>query len=59
MRMQRKAFRRKFGRDWQPNDPVFFDPDKDEPAFISEEKMMGDLLSAMRKAGTPGRCPMI
>jgi hypothetical protein len=53
LRKQRKAFRRKFGRDWQPDDPVFFDPDQDQPAFMSEEKVAADVLNAMRRAGTP------
>lgn len=39
---QQKAFREKFGRDMGPDDPVFFDPDADEPtptdaAAMSEE----------------------
>ena len=50
---QRERFREKFGRDWGPGDPVFFDPDVDEPTPMSEVKVQGDVLDAMRKAGTP------
>jgi hypothetical protein len=50
---QRQRFREKFGRDWGPDDPVFFDPDADKPTRMSAVKMQGDVLEAMRKAGTP------
>jgi hypothetical protein len=50
---QRQRFREKFGRDWGPDDPVFFDPDAAVPTRMSEVKMQGDVLDAMRKAGTP------
>ena len=29
LREQREAFRKKFGRDPGPNDPIFFDPEAD------------------------------
>jgi hypothetical protein len=41
-------FRRKFGRDPGPNDPVFFDPDKDVPTPIDPEP---DVVAALEKAG--------
>jgi len=50
---QRQLFRQKFGRDWRAGDPVFFDPDKDEPTQWSEGKLTAGILEAMRKAGTP------
>src|SRR5262249_2506254 len=50
---QRERFREKFGRDWNPDDPVFFDPDADSPTPMSEAKIEADVLEAMRKAGTP------
>jgi hypothetical protein len=50
---QRERFRAKFGRDWRPDDPIFFDPDADEPRQYPEERMKTELLEAMRKAGTP------
>jgi hypothetical protein len=53
LRQQRRAFREKFGRDWRPGDPVFFDPHLDTPVRMSEVKMRADVLEAMRKANTP------
>jgi hypothetical protein len=50
---QREAFRKKFGRDWAPGDPIFFDPDADEPTPISPVRMEAEVLVAMRKAGLP------
>ena len=47
---QRQRFREKFGRDWQENDPVFFDPDASEPSPMSAVKMEADVIGAMRKA---------
>jgi len=50
---QRQRFREKFERDWGPGDPLFFDPDADEPRQYPEERMKAEILEAMRKAGTP------
>ena len=50
---QREAFRKKFGRDWKPDDPIFFDPDADEPMQISAVKMEAGVLDALRKSGAP------
>jgi len=36
---QRQAFRRKFGRDPGPEDPIFFDPDSDTPQPVPPEKI--------------------
>src|SRR5262245_34274944 len=47
---QRKLFRAKFGRDCGPDDPVFFDPDKDEPTPWAEGKVRAETLEAMRRA---------
>jgi hypothetical protein len=49
---QREAFRKKFGRDPGPGDPVIFDPDADEPTEISSVRIEAETLEAMRKAGT-------
>jgi hypothetical protein len=38
IRQQARSFREKFGRDMGPDDPVFFDPDADEPLPLSEER---------------------
>jgi hypothetical protein len=46
---QRAAFRAKFGRDPGPNDPLLFDPDKDEPTPIREARLDAEMLEAMRK----------
>jgi hypothetical protein len=50
LREQLEAFREKFGRDPLPHEPVFFDPDGDDPVPLTEEKMMQDL------AGRNGHC---
>jgi hypothetical protein len=48
---QRKAFIDKFGREPGPDDPVFFDPDKDVPTPIDPARMEADLEKAIRDAG--------
>ena len=53
MKKQRKAFRRKFGRDPSTGDPVFFDPDFDTPQPIKPEKVETAILAAMKKAALP------
>ena len=39
LKLQVAAFRKKFGRDPLPNEPVFFDPDADVLTPMNEEKM--------------------
>ena len=53
MEGQREAFRKKFGRDPGPDDPIIFDPDADQPTPISSLRIEAEMLEAMRKAGTP------
>jgi hypothetical protein len=53
MRKQLKAFRKKFGRDPGPGDPVFFDPKKDVPTPMDEAEMEKMLLDALQKSGAP------
>lgn len=53
LKKQRKAFKKKFGRDPQGGDPVFFDPDADTPIPLTREKVEGEVLSAMKTAGLP------
>ena len=48
---QRKAFIEKFGREPGPDDPVFFDPDKDVPTPIDPARLDADLEKAIREAG--------
>jgi hypothetical protein len=51
MRAQRRAFRKKFGRDPNPDEPVFFDPNADTPQPLSLDVMERITVTAMRKAG--------
>ncbi|MBO0823398.1 MAG: hypothetical protein J2P27_06005 [Actinobacteria bacterium] len=37
LREQHELFREKFGRDPDPGDPVFFDPDSDEPTLLAAD----------------------
>jgi integrase len=48
---QLEAFRRKFGRDPNDNDPILFDPDADEPVPLSEEKYERMMIEAMAEVG--------
>lgn len=48
---QREDFRKKFGRDPGPGDPIFFDPDADEPRPIDPEKLERDMIEIMARAG--------
>jgi hypothetical protein len=48
---QRKAFIEKFGREPGPDDPVFFDLDKDIPTPIDPDRLDADLEKARREAG--------
>jgi SEC-C motif len=47
---QRKNFRRKFGRDPGPGDPIFFNPDADEPEPMTEEQM-NNISAVMEEFG--------
>ena len=49
---QQDAFRKKFGRDPGPDDPVFFDPDKDEPTQVSMDTAAAEVMATMKKTGT-------
>ncbi len=51
MDRQLEAFRKKFGRDRGPGDPVFFDPDEDEPTPM--RNLQAQVLAAMEKANLP------
>lgn len=51
---QLTAFRKKFGRDPEPIDPIFFDTDSDEPRPISQEtqdEYERGIVEAMATAG--------
>ncbi len=51
MKKQLRSFRKKFGREPGPGDPVFFDPDAESPVPISEVKFETEVIKAARKAG--------
>ena len=48
---QLERFRTKFGRDPAPEDPVFFDPNLDEPAPLDEQTMVEAMRAAIIDAG--------
>ncbi len=47
LRGQLRDFRKKFGRDPLPGEPVFFDPDEDVPTEMSEKQVREDMLKVM------------
>jgi integrase len=51
IRKQLRAFRKKFGREPGPDDPVFFDPDAETPKPISEDWLTEQAVAAMARAG--------
>ena len=56
LNLQYQAFRQKFNRDPQPGEPIFFDPDADEPTFLSAERVAEiteEICEAMRQANVP------
>ncbi|MFG3117246.1 hypothetical protein ACGF4C_22940 [Streptomyces sp. NPDC048197] len=54
---QLDAFREKFGREPGPDDPLFFDPDADEPTRLSREYFDDMLLRMAEHAGEMGVDP--
>jgi hypothetical protein len=52
---QLERFRRKFGRDPGPSDPVFFDSEADTPRPINLAEANAKILKAMKLAGIPAR----
>lgn len=53
LRRQENLFREKFGRDPGPGDPVFFDPDADEPRPLPDGFWDEALEDLVEKAGDP------
>jgi hypothetical protein len=51
MKGQLEEFKRKFGREPGPNDPVFFDPDADTPQPLQIAKLRAIVIEAAEKAG--------
>jgi len=52
-KLQAEKFKEKFGREIGPNDPVFFDPNKDIPTPIDEDILEKETIKAMEKANIP------
>lgn len=48
---QRELFRVKFGREPGPGDPLFFDPNADEPRPMEAEGIAVEVAKAMEQAG--------
>jgi len=48
---QLAAFREKFGRDPNDDDPILFDPDADDPVPLSDEKYERMMIEAMTEVG--------
>jgi hypothetical protein len=48
---QLQAFRAKFGRDPGPEDPLFFDPDADEPRPLNRVAIEAGMVAAMERTG--------
>jgi len=42
VKRQLESFKEKFGREAGPDDPLFFDPDYDEPRPLTEPKVKGN-----------------
>ncbi len=51
LKEQLEAFRRKFGRDPGPADPVFFDPDAEEPRPIDGARLDAAITKALKDGG--------
>ena len=51
---QKAMFRAKFGRDHQPTDPLYFDPDQDTPTLIAREKLPPEAAEAFGQATIHG-----
>ena len=56
LQSQFDAFKQKFGREPGPDDPIFFDPDADQPRFMGADQiavMREQMCEVMRIAGLP------
>lgn len=53
LRQQEESFRAKFGREMGPDDPVFFDPDADEPVPVDPGKMMAEVRQEAERMTDP------
>ncbi|WP_435178913.1 hypothetical protein [Actinacidiphila sp. bgisy145] len=57
MERQTDAFRKKFGREPGADDPLFFDPDADEPTPLTKEYFDGMMLDMVERAEEMGIDP--
>ncbi|WP_137235329.1 hypothetical protein [Streptomyces sp. BPSDS2] len=57
LKSQHKAFKEKFGRDPGPDDPIFFDPDADEPVPLTKEYFDNLMLDMAGRAADMGMDP--
>ncbi len=48
---QRRDFKKKFGREPGPSDPLFFDPDADTPQQLTEQQVNDGIRDAALAAG--------
>jgi len=51
LRQQKQLFKEKFGRQPDPDDPLFFDPEADTPQGMNDETIDKLTIDAMVKAG--------
>jgi hypothetical protein len=51
MESQARRFRDKFGRGPRPEDPIFFDPDADEPRPLDLDTVTREMTEGLRQAG--------
>ena len=54
-RMRYRAFFERFGRDPEPDEPLFFDPAQDEPVAPEPAVIRAQVLAAASAAGVDGR----
>jgi hypothetical protein len=54
-RMRYRAFFERFGRDPEPDEPLFFDPAQDEPVPPEPAVIRAQVLAAASAAGVDGR----
>ena len=47
---QREAFKKRFGREPRPEDPIFYDEDADEPTPMPQDQIHALILNALIRA---------
>jgi len=51
LKAQQQAFIDKFGREPEDHEPMFFDPDYDEPTPLSEKKIEDEMVAVLENVG--------